>query len=204
MYKIKGILIKNKNNDYSYWEGFSLTEEEEKIIWNVLNNHSTEGGSIRGTKAEVIEEMKMYECNTNRNRNRNSSKSTRSTRKSTVVTNTAKINNKTSKRTKVDSNIPNISGFVDFCSYHSQGYPIYFVNGHLYAGFDMLASIEYRYNFVLKNSQKEIEKAIMENMYMFDVTETDKFFYPNDNMFSGDNSIRNIRGQVLVLKKKYR
>ena len=71
MYKIKGILIKNKNNDYSYWEGFSLTEEEEKIIWNVLNNHSTEGGSIRGTKAEVIEEMKMYECNTNRNRNRN-------------------------------------------------------------------------------------------------------------------------------------
>ena len=183
MYKIKGILIKNKNNDYSYWEGFSLTEEEEKIIWNVLNNHSTEGGSIRGTKAEVIEEMKMYECNTNRNRNRNSSKSTRSTRKSTVVTNTAKINNKTSKRTKVDS----------------KGYPIYFVNGHLYAGFDMLASIEYRYNFVLKNSQKEIEKAIMENMYMFDVTETDKFFYPNDNMFSGDNSIRNIRGQVLLL-----
>lgn len=68
----------------------------------------------------------------------------------------------------------------------------------------MLASIEYRYNFVLKNSQKEIEKAIMENMYMFDVTETDKFFYPNDNMFSSDNSIRNIRGQVLVLKKKYR
>lgn len=202
MYKINGILIKHKNNDYSYWEGFSLTGEEEKIIWNILNNHSTEGGSIRGTKAEVIEEMKMYGCNTNRNSSNSNSK--KSTRKSTVVTNTAKINNKTSKRTKVDSNIPNISGFVDFCSYHSKGYPIYFVNGHLYAGFDMLASIEYRYNFVLKNSQKEIEKAIMENMYMFDVTETDKFFYPNDNMFSSDNSIRNIKGQVLVLKKKYR
>lgn len=97
--------------------------------------------------------------------------------------------------------IPNISGFVDFCSYHSDGKPIYFVNGTLYAGFDMLASIDCCYNFVFKDSKREIEKAILENMYMFDVEETDKFFYPNDNMFSMDNSIKNIKGMILTMKQ---
>ena len=33
--------------------------------------------------------------------------------------------------------IPNISGFVDFCSYHANGEPIYIVNDSLYADFDM-------------------------------------------------------------------
>lgn len=92
---------------------------------------------------------------------------------------------------------PNISGFVDFCSYHSNGEPIYFVNGKLYAGFDMLTMIECRYNFVFPES-------ILENMYMFDVEETNKFYYPNDNMFSANNSIKGVKGQILVLKEKYR
>lgn len=100
--------------------------------------------------------------------------------------------------------IPNISGFVDFCCYHSDGNPIYLVNGQLYADFDMLVSIGYRYNFLFENSKREIEKAISDNMYMFDIEETDKFFYPNDNMFSMDNSIRNIKGNILTLKRKYR
>ena len=100
--------------------------------------------------------------------------------------------------------IPNISGFSDFCSYHSNGTPIYFVRGKLYADFDMLTSIECRYNFVFSNSKSEIEKAILDNIYMFDIEETDQFYYPNDNMFSMDNSIKNIRGKVLTLKERYR
>ena len=100
--------------------------------------------------------------------------------------------------------IPNISGFVDFCSYHANGEPIYLVNGRLRAGFDALAGIDYKYDFTFSGTKAEIEKAIAENMYMFDVEETDKFFYPNDNMFSMNNSQKHIKGQILTLKKKYR
>lgn len=100
--------------------------------------------------------------------------------------------------------IPNISGFVDFCSYHTNGEPIYFVNGRLYAGFDMLCRIDYKYNFTSVKAQAETEKAIMENMYMFDVEETDKFYYPNDNMFSMSNAQKHIKGQILTLKENYR
>lgn len=100
--------------------------------------------------------------------------------------------------------IPNISGFVDFCEYHANGEPIYFVNGRLYAGYDMLVRIDYRYNFLFEESKRETEKAILENIYMFDVKESNNFYYPNDNMFSGDNSERGIKGQILTLKEKYR
>lgn len=100
--------------------------------------------------------------------------------------------------------IPNISGFVDFCEYHADGEPIYFVNGKLYAGYDMLVRIDCKYNFFFEESKSETEKAILQNMYMFDVRENNNFYYPNDNMFSGDNSIRGIKGQILTLKKKYR
>ena len=99
---------------------------------------------------------------------------------------------------------PNISGFVDFCSYHANGKPIYFVDGKLYAGFDMLATLESKYDFVFSDSKKEIENAIKENMYMFNVEESNKFYYPNDNMFSANNSIKGIKGHVLTLKEKYR
>ena len=99
---------------------------------------------------------------------------------------------------------PNISGFIDFCSYHAKGEPIYFVNGKLYAGFDMLADIECKYNFYPPKSRAETEKAIRENMYMFDIEESSSFYYPNDNMFSGNNSMRRIKGLILTLKEQYR
>ena len=100
--------------------------------------------------------------------------------------------------------IPNISGFSDFCSFHSNGDPIYFVDGKLYAGFNMLERIDCKYNFTDVQARAATEKAITENMYVFDIEETNKFYYPNDNMFSGDNSERNIRGQILYLKEKYK
>lgn len=99
--------------------------------------------------------------------------------------------------------IPNISGFTDFCEYHANGEPIYFVNGHLYAGFDMLVRINSRYNFLFDDSKSVVEKAIAENMYMFDAEETQSFYYPNDNMFSMSNAEKNIKGYVLKLKRKY-
>lgn len=99
--------------------------------------------------------------------------------------------------------IPNISGFVDFCEYHANGEPIYFVNGRLYAGFDMLIRIDYKYNFLFEDSKRNIEKEITENMYMFDIEETYDFYYPNTNMFSMSNAENNIKGYILRLKKKY-
>ena len=99
--------------------------------------------------------------------------------------------------------IPYISGFTDFCKYHSNGEPIYFVRGRLYAGFDMLVRVDCKYNFTLPTSRREVERAIVENLYMFDVEETQDFYFPNTNMFSKSNEIRNIKGYVLKLKKKY-
>ena len=99
--------------------------------------------------------------------------------------------------------IPNISGFVDFLCYHSTGEPIYFVDGQLKNGFDLLIPVHHRYNFLFASSLREIEKAIEENWYMFDTEETNAFYYPNDNMFSGDNSQYHIPGYVLRLKRKY-
>lgn len=100
--------------------------------------------------------------------------------------------------------IPNISGFADFCEWHKDGKLIYIVNGHLYAGLDMLCDLKYYYNFLFPNTKAEIENAIQRNLYMFDVEETNQFYYPNDNMFSGDNSEHGIKGYILKLKKKYR
>ena len=99
--------------------------------------------------------------------------------------------------------IQNISGFVDFIQYHGTGKPIYMVDGHLYVGLDMLTDLRTCYNFTFVNSKRQIEKAIQENMYMFDVMEVDDFYYPNDNMFSGDNSQHRIKGCILTIKDKY-
>lgn len=55
--RIAGIVIKHGDNDFGYWDGFYLTEEEENKIWNILSNHDTEGCSIRGTRKEIAEEI---------------------------------------------------------------------------------------------------------------------------------------------------
>lgn len=98
---------------------------------------------------------------------------------------------------------PNISGFVDFCEYHANGEPIYYAGGHIYASFDMAVRLDCKYNFLFRGSVCEIEKGIASNMYMFDVEETDDFYYPNTNMFSMSNAENNIKGYILRLKKKY-
>lgn len=101
------------------------------------------------------------------------------------------------------SYIPTISGFVDFCIHHQNGEPIYLVRGKLYANFDMLVSIKCKYNFTNTKVKTEVEHAIQKNLYMFDILNTNAFYYPNDNMFSMSNAEKNIKGQILTLKKQY-
>ena len=56
--RIAGIMMEHGNNDFSYWDGFYLTEEEENAIWKILSKHDTEGCSVRGTLEDVIEDIK--------------------------------------------------------------------------------------------------------------------------------------------------
>ena len=55
--KIGGVFIEHGEDDYGLWEGFYLSESEESAIWKILNRHSAEGCSVRGTRKEIAEEM---------------------------------------------------------------------------------------------------------------------------------------------------
>ncbi len=55
---IDGILISHSADDVSFWEGFSLSEEDEEAIWSILKKYDTQGCSVRGTRKEVVEEIK--------------------------------------------------------------------------------------------------------------------------------------------------
>ncbi len=44
---ISGIIFEHGQDDFGYWEGFSLTEEEENIISEIFARHDTEGWAVR-------------------------------------------------------------------------------------------------------------------------------------------------------------
>ena len=56
--KIVGIINQFGENDFSYWTGFCLNDEEQKQIEEILHRHDTEGCSIRGTKSDISNEIK--------------------------------------------------------------------------------------------------------------------------------------------------
>ena len=58
MIKISGIVFEHGDNDYGYWEGFHLTEDEENTIQEILSKHDTEGCSIRGSREDIANEIK--------------------------------------------------------------------------------------------------------------------------------------------------
>lgn len=59
--KVVGFLIQHGHDDYSYWNGFSLTEEEKKQIQEIICRHDTEGYSIRGSKKEILKDISSQE-----------------------------------------------------------------------------------------------------------------------------------------------
>lgn len=55
---IVGIMFQHGNgNDFGYWNGFSLSEEDNEAIQKILMKYDTEGCSVRGTLEEVVEDM---------------------------------------------------------------------------------------------------------------------------------------------------
>ena len=55
---IHGIMMNHGKDGFSYWDGFSLTKEEEEAIWKILMRHDTEGCSVCGTWEDVIGDIK--------------------------------------------------------------------------------------------------------------------------------------------------
>lgn len=51
--QICGILYKHNDDTYSLWQG-NLTNDETRAIQEILNNHETDGYSIRGKYDEII------------------------------------------------------------------------------------------------------------------------------------------------------
>lgn len=54
--KISGIVLEHEKNNY-VCGGFTLTEEEENVIWKILMNHDTEEYFVRGIWKEIAEEI---------------------------------------------------------------------------------------------------------------------------------------------------
>ena len=57
--EISGIIFHHGVDDYGLWEGFSLSEEDENAIHNILAKYDTQGCSVRGTRNEIAKEMEV-------------------------------------------------------------------------------------------------------------------------------------------------
>ena len=55
--KIIGIMSEYNDGTVGYWDGFSLTKEEQNAIWDILSKHDTEGCSVRGKLDDIRNEI---------------------------------------------------------------------------------------------------------------------------------------------------
>ena len=95
-----------------------------------------------------------------------------------------------------------IKNFEDFLKFHKDSRrPIYMVNGQLEPGYNMLIRIESVYHFSYPALEQIITKQLLANKKLFEIISTNRFYYPNDNMFSGNNSCTGIKGEVWSLKE---
>lgn len=51
------IISKHGDDDFSCWSDFRLTPEDEAAITNILSNYETDGGSVRGSKEDVLTDL---------------------------------------------------------------------------------------------------------------------------------------------------
>ena len=57
MPEINGIIFKNEDGTYELRTEFGLAKEENLTILGILQKHTNEGCSVRGTLKEIKEEM---------------------------------------------------------------------------------------------------------------------------------------------------
>lgn len=53
--KIKGVLFKHGENDYSIWMPDFAKDEEKKLLRALVAIYGNNGTSIRGTKEEILQ-----------------------------------------------------------------------------------------------------------------------------------------------------
>lgn len=53
--KIKGVLFKHGENDYSIWMPDFSQSEEKKILQALVATYGNNGTSIRGTKEDILQ-----------------------------------------------------------------------------------------------------------------------------------------------------
>lgn len=55
--RISGIIFEHGIDDFGIWEGFILSQEDENIIYQILQKYDTQGCSLRGKRKEIAEEF---------------------------------------------------------------------------------------------------------------------------------------------------
>ena len=53
---IVGIIFKHGKDDFSFWQGFEFTEEENEQLNEIFDAHNSEGYSFRGTLRECFDD----------------------------------------------------------------------------------------------------------------------------------------------------
>lgn len=54
---ISSIIFKHGEDDYSIWNGFALSKEDNNAIQKILQKYTTDGCSVRGTQKEITREL---------------------------------------------------------------------------------------------------------------------------------------------------
>jgi len=92
-----------------------------------------------------------------------------------------------------------INSFDDFLQKFDT---FYFVFDSIQPSFCLEVAHYYYWTFDSGYSEQRLNKDILENRHMFSWRESFQFYYPNTNMFSGDNSQRDIKGWIVTKKSK--
>jgi hypothetical protein len=90
-----------------------------------------------------------------------------------------------------------INGFDDFLQKFDT---FYFAFDSIQPSFCLEVAHYYYWTFGCGYSEQQLNKDILNNKNSFAWSESRQFYYPNTNMFSGDNSEKNIQGWVVTKK----
>jgi hypothetical protein len=90
-----------------------------------------------------------------------------------------------------------ISSYNDFLAKFDS---FYFAFDSIQPSFCLEVAHYYYWTFENGYTEQQLNKDILENKHSFTWSESREFYYPNTNMFSGDNSQKNIKGWVVTKK----
>ena len=99
--------------------------------------------------------------------------------------------------TEITSSPIIISSFEDFLSKFNQ---FYFAMDSIQPAFCLEYAHDSFWTFECAYSKQQLNTDIAANKHLFNWQETKAFYYPNTNMFSGNNAESNIKGYIVTKK----